>query len=175
MPSTLDERAPSDAPRLAACRAAARRALAALGARGWTAATAESCTGGLIGALLTSHPGSSSVFRGGVVAYADEVKVAALGVPRATLADHGAVSGPVACAMALGARGRLGADAAVSVTGIAGPDGGSRSKPVGTVWIGLATPAGVTARRWRFESDREAVRRAAAMAALQALAAAAGR
>ena len=99
--------------------------------RGLTVATAESCTGGLVAHLLTEVPGSSAYLRGGIVAYADEVKQAELGVPAEVLAAHGAVSAQVALAMAEGVRSRLGADLGVGVTGVAGPDGGSESKPVG--------------------------------------------
>ncbi len=111
---------------------------AALTARGQTCATAESCTGGLVGALLTEAPGASAWFRGGVICYANEVKTEILGVPGEVLARHGAVSEPVARAMALGALGALGADMALAVTGVAGPDGGTPEKPVGTVWIAWA-------------------------------------
>ena len=103
--------------------------------RGLTLATAESCTGGLVAARLTSVPGSSDVFLGGVVSYANEVKTAALGVPEDVLAAHGAVSAETAAAMAEGARRRLDADVAVAVTGIAGPGGGSDEKPVGLVYV----------------------------------------
>ncbi len=108
-------------------------------AQGKTIATAESCTGGLIGAALTAVPGSSAVFHGGIIAYDNSVKTALLNVPQDMLSTHGAVSAEVAAAMAEGARAKLGVDIAVSVTGVAGPDGGSKDKPVGTVWIGLAT------------------------------------
>lgn len=149
----------------------ARRRAADLGpvlrARGLTLATAESCTGGLVAALLTDLPGSSDYVLGGVVSYADAAKIALLGVQTELLAEHGAVSEPVALAMADGLRRRLGADFCLSVTGIAGPGGGSEAKPVGTVWIGLAGPDGPSlARRFHFSGDRAAVRAQAAEAAL---------
>jgi len=103
-----------------------------------TIATAESCTGGLIGAAITSIPGSSEPFKGGIIAYENTVKMRQLGVPEETLNAHGAVSEKVAKAMAQGALRTLNVDLAISVTGIAGPGGGSDEKPVGTVWIGLA-------------------------------------
>ena len=102
--------------------------------RGLTLATAESCTGGLVAARLTSVPGSSDVFVGGIVSYANEVKIGELGVPAELIEQHGAVSAEVAEAMARGARERLGVDVAVSVTGVAGPDGGTEEKPVGLVY-----------------------------------------
>jgi nicotinamide-nucleotide amidase len=131
-----------------------------------TLATAESSTGGLVAARLTSVPGSSDVFRGGVVAYANEVKVAELGVPGEVLERHGAVSAETASAMAAGARARLGADVAVSVTGIAGPGGGSPEKPVGLVFLHAEAPDGARARELSIPGDRDAVRGRATAAAL---------
>ena len=135
--------------------------------RGWTLATAESCTGGLVGHRVTNVPGSSAVLLGGVVAYANAVKERLLGVPAALLLQHGAVSEPVARAMAAGARDLLGADVAVAVTGIAGPTGGTPEKPVGTTFIAVAGPAGVEARRFHWTGDREANKARSAEAALQ--------
>ena len=132
-------------------------------------ATAESCTGGLVGAMVTDVPGSSDYYLGGVVAYANAVKQDALGVPEALLRDHGAVSEPVARAMAAGARERFGADWAVALTGIAGPGGGSDDKPVGLVYIALASPAGVDVHRHVFPGDRVIIRLRAATAALNYL------
>jgi nicotinamide-nucleotide amidase len=134
--------------------------------RGLTLATAESCTGGLVAARLTSVPGASDVFRGSVVAYSDDVKERELGVDQAVLADHGAVSPEVASAMAAGARERLGADVAVSVTGVAGPDGGTPEKPVGLVFLHASGPDGEKARRIDLPGDREMVRGRATAAAL---------
>jgi nicotinamide-nucleotide amidase len=109
---------------------------------GKTVATAESCTGGMIGELLTRRPGSSRAFLGGAITYSNTEKIRQLGVRADTLASHGAVSEPTVREMALGARERFGADFAVAVSGVAGPDGGSPDKPVGTVWLALAGPAG---------------------------------
>lgn len=141
-----------------------------LRARGLTCATAESCTGGGIGAALTAVPGSSAVYKGGVVSYANEVKRDLLGVPGETLARVGAVSRETACAMAQGVRSLLKSDLAVSVTGIAGPDGGSPEKPVGLVWFAVASQAAVEAHVRRFAGDREAVRAQAVDFALSLLA-----
>ena len=132
-------------------------------------ATAESCTGGLVGAMVTDVPGSSDYYLGGVVAYANAVKQDALGVPEALLRDHGAVSEPVARAMAAAARERFGADWAVALTGIAGPGGGSDDKPVGLVYIALASSAGVDVHRHVFPGDRVIIRLRAATAALNYL------
>ena len=134
--------------------------------RGLTLATAESCTGGLVAARITSVPGSSDVFLGSVVAYADGAKVDGLGVPPAVLEQHGAVSAEAAQAMAEGARERLGADVAVAVTGVAGPDGGSEEKPVGLVFVHASGPDGAEARRTEFPGDREMVRGRATASAL---------
>jgi nicotinamide-nucleotide amidase len=135
-------------------------------ARGLTLATAESCTGGLVAARLTSIPGSSDVVLGGVVAYADEVKARELGVPAALLAEHGAVSAEVAEAMARGARERLGADIAVSVTGVAGPGGGSEEKPVGLVYCHASGLDGELGREFNFPGDRAAIRARSVVIAL---------
>jgi nicotinamide-nucleotide amidase len=137
--------------------------------RGLTLATAESCTGGLVAARLTDIPGVSSVFVGSVVAYADEVKAEALGVPQATLDEFGAVSAETAAAMAEGARTRLGADVAVSVTGVAGPDGGTAEKPVGLVFVHAAGPMGEKTLRLDLPGDRNTVRTRAAVAALHVI------
>jgi nicotinamide-nucleotide amidase len=139
---------------------------ALLAARGLSLATAESCTGGLVGAKLTAVPGSSRYYRGGVVAYADAAKEALLDVPGALLRQHGAVSAEVARAMAEGARRRLGADLAVSTTGISGPDGGSAAKPVGLVYVGFASAAGSEAHELLFPLDRERHRTLTAQVAL---------
>jgi nicotinamide-nucleotide amidase len=137
-----------------------------LAERGLTLATAESCTGGLIGARLTAVPGSSRYYRGGIVAYANEAKRDLLGVPEALLREHGAVSAPVARAMAEGARARLGADLALATTGISGPDGGTPEKPVGLVWIAFASQSGVEAEQMIFPFDRERHRTLTAQTAL---------
>ena len=136
---------------------------------GLTLGTAESCTGGLVAAALTSVAGASDVFRGALVAYDDDVKLAQLGVPDETLAVHGAVSAEVAAAMAQGARATLGADVVVAVTGIAGPGGGTPQKPVGLVHLHAAGPRGELARRLELPGDRDAVRRRATTAALHLL------
>ncbi|MCG3178919.1 MAG: Nicotinamide-nucleotide amidohydrolase PncC [Phycisphaerae bacterium] len=137
--------------------------------RGQTLALAESCTGGLLGEMITAVPGSSDYFVAGLTAYANAAKVALLGVEESLLAEHGAVSEPVAEAMARNAHARTGADWALSITGIAGPDGGSADKPVGLVFIGLAGPGGASARRYVFPGDRETVRTRAARTALSLL------
>ncbi|HJR17376.1 MAG TPA: competence/damage-inducible protein A [Gemmatimonadales bacterium] len=134
--------------------------------RGWRVAVAESCTGGLVGARLTDVPGSSDVFVGGVIAYDNAIKTELLGVPETLLAQHGAVSEPVARAMAEGALRRFGVNAAISVTGVAGPGGGSLEKPVGTVWLAYAMEGAVEARRSIFAGTRQEIRARAAQAAL---------
>ena len=140
-------------------------------ARGLRVGVAESCTGGLVAAALTEAPGASAWFAGGVVAYAEAVKTTLLGVPAETLARHGAVSAETALAMAEGARRALGADAAVAVTGLAGPGGDDRH-PVGTVFVGAAGPNGAHVRQFLFAGDRGEVRTQARDAALAALLAA---
>ena len=129
-------------------------------------AVAESCTGGLLGARITEVPGSSDVFVGGVIAYDNALKVDLLGVPEALLAEHGAVSEPVARAMAESTARRFGVAAAISVTGVAGPGGGTPEKPVGTVWIGCFYNGSVETRRSVFPGSRHEVRARAAQAAL---------
>lgn len=146
---------------------AAARLIAALGARGLTLATAESCTGGRIAAALTAVPGASRVFWGGIVAYANEVKTGVLGVDPGVIAQHGAVSEQCAVALALQARLRFGCGCALSTTGIAGPDGGSVEKPVGLVWFGFATAAGVQTEQRLFAGARHAVQQQAVDYALE--------
>jgi nicotinamide-nucleotide amidase len=137
--------------------------------QGLTMGAAESCTGGLVAARLSSVPGSSDVFVGGVVAYDDRLKRELLGVPEAILDRHGAVSAETAAALASGAREALGADVAVSVTGVAGPGGGSEEKPVGLVYLHAASPEGEKALELHLPGDRDAVRRRAAASALHLL------
>jgi nicotinamide-nucleotide amidase len=137
--------------------------------RGWTLATAESCTAGLVAARLTNVPGSSDVFVGGVVAYSDAVKRELLGVPAEVLARAGAVSPETAEAMASAARRALGTDVAVSVTGVAGPGGGSPEKPVGLVYLHAVTPEDSHGVELRLPGNRDAVRRRAAVSALHLL------
>jgi nicotinamide-nucleotide amidase len=141
----------------------------ALTARGWTMATAESCTGGLIAGACTDRAGSSDWFERGFVTYSNAAKTDLLGVPADLIAAHGAVSEPVARAMAAGALAHAPVQVAVAVTGVAGPSGGSADKPVGTVWLGWATPQGVFTERQRFDGDRAAVRRATVAHALAGL------
>ena len=140
------------------------------GDKNLTIGTAESCTGGLIGAAITSISGSSAVFKGGIISYANSVKINQLHVPEDALKTHGAVSEIVAKAMAENVREILNVDIAVSVTGVAGPGGGSDKKPVGTVWIGLATQYGVTATLHNFgEIGRNKVRDVTCFEALKAI------
>jgi nicotinamide-nucleotide amidase len=138
-------------------------------ARGWSIATAESCTGGLVSARLTNVPGSSEVFKGGVVAYDDEVKREALGVPADVIERHGAVSPETAEAMSRGAVERLKTEVGVSVTGVAGPGGGTPEKPVGLVFIHAVTPEDSHGVELRLPGNRDAVRRRAAVSALHLL------
>ena len=135
-------------------------------ARGLTLATAESCTGGMVAARLTSVPGASDVFLGSVVAYANAVKEGELDVPQDLLDLHGAVSAETAAAMAHGVRSRLGADIGVAITGVAGPDGGTEDKPVGLVFVHAVGPDGEEARRTELPGDREMIRGRATAASL---------
>lgn len=146
--------------------ALAERVGAACRDRGWSLGTAESCTGGLVAHVITEVAGSSDSFRGGLVTYADAVKVALADVPRATIAAHGAVSAQVAVAMAEGARRRLAVDIAVAITGVAGPGGGTRAKPVGLTYVAVADAAGDDVRRFHWGFDRSGNKRASAAAAL---------
>jgi len=136
--------------------------------RGWSVAVAESCTGGLLGAALTDVPGSSRYFLGGVIAYADRVKVEQRAVPPSGLRTHGAVSAETAAAMASGVRQLLRADIGVSITGVAGP-GAEEGKPAGLTFIGVAAPQPTTLR-YHWTGDRWANRRQSVLAALDLLA-----
>ena len=152
----------------------AQSVLDACRARGWHIATAESCTGGLVAGALTAIAGSSDVVERGFVTYSNEAKSEMLGVPPATIAAHGAVSSETAAAMAEGAVARAPVDLAISVTGVAGPGGGSAAKPLGLVIFGLARRNGPSRTERRvFDGDRSAVRQAALHTALGLLAAAA--
>jgi PncC family amidohydrolase len=137
--------------------------------RSLTLATAESCTGGLIGHVLTEVPGSSAYFLGGLVCYSDPLKSSELGVDQATLQRHGAVSAQVCVAMAEGARLRYGAALSIAVTGIAGPDGGTPAKPVGLTYVSVADEAGHDVRRHAWASDRHGNKVYSAEAALRLL------
>ena len=138
--------------------------------KGLSLALAESCTGGMIAETITNVAGASDIFYGSAVTYVNSAKEHILGVARETLEKHGAVSSECAAGMADGARRVYGADVAMSVTGIAGPGGGSEAKPVGTVWFGLATKDGVETFRRRFDGDRAAVRRQTVAEVLRRLA-----
>ena len=159
-------------PRLAADFPESRRVGELLRARGLHVAVAESCTGGLLGAALTAVAGSSDYLLGGVIAYADVVKTALLGVAPALLDSQGAVSEEVAAAMAQGARERLRADVGVGITGVAGPGGESEAKPAGLVWVAVAGPQPDALRTARIDGDhgREGNRAAAVHAALRLIA-----
>lgn len=147
---------------------AARAAVEALRAAGWTVATAESLTGGLLGAALTSVPGSSAVYRGGVVAYATELKHTLLGVDAGLLATAGPVNAATAAQMAAGVRDRLGADCGVATTGVAGP-GPQDGHPAGEVHVAVAWPAGTATLAPRLTGDRDQVRAATVEAVLRLL------
>ncbi|MCZ8044583.1 MAG: nicotinamide-nucleotide amidohydrolase family protein [Beijerinckiaceae bacterium] len=144
--------------------------LEACRARGATVATVESCTGGLVGGALTAIPGSSDVVMGGLITYSNAAKAALAGVPEDLLAIHGAVSEPVARAMAAGGRAALASSLAVSITGVAGPGGGSAAKPVGLVHFACAGPAGTVHREKRFgRLSRDEIRRLSVLIALDML------
>ena len=136
-------------------------------ARGLHLVTIESCTGGLVGHAITASPGSSGYYLGGMITYADVVKRDLAGVPPEVLDAHGAVSAQVALAMADGARVRMGADIAVAVTGVAGPDGGSQAKPVGLTYVAVADARGADVRRHTWAGDRAANQLDSAEAALE--------
>ena len=137
--------------------------------RGWRVATAESCTGGLITSRLTDVPGSSRYVERSVVTYSNEAKTELLGVRREVIEAHGAVSEPVALAMADGVRSRAGVDIGLAVTGIAGPGGGTAEKPVGTVVVAASTATGSRSRVFRFVGEREQIKFQASQAALDML------
>ena len=136
---------------------------------GRTLSTAESCTGGMIGAALTAVPGSSNVYKGGIICYTNEIKNRLLGIPQELLSREGPVSGPVACEMARGARNTLRTDIAISVTGLAGPGGDAYGNPVGTVFVGYCDAENTIFRKFHFEGSREEVRIQATQAALNLL------
>lgn len=137
--------------------------------QGWTIATAESCTGGLISHWLTEIPGSSKYYQGSIIAYSNDAKHSLLGVPQAILQADGAVSEATARAMVEGVRERFGCDVSIATTGIAGPGGGTETKPVGLVYIAVATPTAVQCQRYIFSGDRSANKKESAAAALQLL------
>ena len=139
----------------------------ALRERGWTIAFAESCTGGLVGHRMTNIPGSSDYYLGSVTAYAYNAKEHLLGVEAATLEQYGAVSKPTVLEMANGIRYALSADLGISISGIAGPGGGTTEKPVGLVWIGVSSPDQVKAKRFNFAGERLEVKQQAAEEALR--------
>lgn len=153
----------ADAERLAAVAGEALRT------RGFDLAVAESCTGGLLAGALTAIPGSSDYVKGGIVSYANEVKEQLVGVASSLIQQHGAVSEPVARAMAEGVRDRMRAAVGIGVTGIAGPGGGSAEKPVGLVYVAVATPGGTRIRRDVWPGSRAEVREAGVRAALELL------
>jgi nicotinamide-nucleotide amidase len=143
--------------------------LALLRSRKMTVAVAESCTGGLLGARITEIPGASDVMLGGIIAYANEVKEAQLGVLKATMVEHGAVSEQTVREMATGVRTRFGASIGIAISGVAGPGGGSAEKPVGTVCFGLDVNGEVSSVRSALVGDRTEIRQRAAQAALNAI------
>jgi PncC family amidohydrolase len=166
---TDDRTGEQDADGRSSLRDLAARLAERCNALGLHVATVESCTGGLVGHAITEIPGSSAYYVGGFVTYSDELKFLAVAVPHDVLSAHGAVSAQVAMAMATGGRQRTGADLAVAVTGIAGPDGGSPSKPVGLTYIAVADDVGVAVKRHVWSGDRSANKVASAAAALDLL------
>lgn len=157
-PGTPDTPRTSTTPHTSTCPQTPARAVAALAAAGWTVAVAESLTGGLVGAALTGVPGASAVFRGGVTAYATEVKHTLLGVDASLLAREGPVSARTAGQMAAGVRALLGADCGMATTGVAGP-GPRDGHPAGEVHVAVAWPGGTAARALRLSGSRECIRR----------------
>jgi PncC family amidohydrolase len=149
--------------------ALARQVAEVLGPHGLTLSTAESCTGGLVSHALTEIPGSSSWYLGGAVVYSDRLKEMLAGVPAAMIVEHGAVSAEVARALADGVRTRFGSDLGIAVTGIAGPAGGSPTKPVGLTFVAVADRAGVVVERHVWGGDRSSNKRASAAAVLRLL------
>lgn len=162
----VEERAPAEVTALAPLVALAARIQSTMIERGLTLATAESCTGGLVGHLLTETSGSSGYYVGGLISYSDELKKQHLGVETGTLERHGAVSAQTCVAMAEGARSRYGASLGLAITGIAGPDGGSAQKPVGLTYVGVADSAGHDVRRNVWHAERHANKVHSAQAAL---------
>ncbi|MGE4275286.1 MAG: CinA family protein [Candidatus Methanomethylophilaceae archaeon] len=140
----------------------AEQVISALRCRGLTLAVAESCTGGLVGKLITDSPGSSKVFLGGVVAYSDQVKVGMLDVPPGVIRNHGAVSAQTALSMADGVRKAIGADVGISCTGIAGPEGGTELKPVGLVCMAVSGLDDSMVEVLLFKGDRDRIRKSSA-------------
>jgi PncC family amidohydrolase len=134
--------------------------------KGWSVAVAESCTGGLLGGSLTALAGSSEYFLGGVIAYSNDLKTSLLNIPSTLLDSEGAVSMLVVEAMAQGVAAVTNADCGISVTGVAGPSGGTPEKPVGTVWVAVSLPSGMTSRLYNFSGNRDEVREQAVQAAL---------
>jgi PncC family amidohydrolase len=142
-------------------RTSAERIGELLAAKKLTISICESCTGGMLCAAITSAPGSSRYFLGGIIAYSNTVKIGIVDINRSALEDHGAVSALIARRMALGVKKKMKSDVGVGITGIAGPGGGSKSKPVGTVYIALAVRRKTFVKRHLFKGNREAIRRAA--------------
>ena len=151
------------------CKDAAVLLGKALLKKGFTVSTAESCTGGMIGAVLTAVPGSSAWFRGGIIAYDNTIKISQLNVPENTIQKHGAVSEQTVAAMVQGVALRFVTECSIAVSGIAGPDGGTEEKPVGLVYIGIYSGGKTSVFRATFSGDREMVREQAAEAGIRGL------